>query len=159
MVSWKEITNDNISLNSYLRACYIKTNEKTFDLWPSSTQWLQSRSLTLKSRRASIWFWMMGMVLSSFSVLMVLMTPSTLSDRTTTKTRGTMVFITDHRTFWTENWPKSSSTKEFSFTVSVCLRVQICSSAVRKKFPVLKWWQTFCSYPRLTLVKSKATCL
>lgn len=35
--------------------------------------------LTLKSRRASIWFWIMGMVLSSFSVFMVLITPSTLS--------------------------------------------------------------------------------
>ena len=34
--------------------------------------------LTLKSRRASIWFWIMGIVLSSFSVFMVLITPSTL---------------------------------------------------------------------------------
>lgn len=44
---------------------------------------LQSRrrlhlKLTLKSRRASIWFWIMGIVLSSFSVFMVLITPSTL---------------------------------------------------------------------------------
>lgn len=47
---------------------------------------LQSRGrlhlkLTLKSRRASIWFWIMGIVLSSFSVFMVLITPSTLSRR------------------------------------------------------------------------------
>lgn len=34
--------------------------------------------LTLKSRRASIWFWIMGIVFSSFSVFMVLITPSTL---------------------------------------------------------------------------------
>lgn len=38
--------------------------------------------LTLKSRRASIWFWIMGIVLSSFSVFMVLITPSTLHART-----------------------------------------------------------------------------
>lgn len=35
-------------------------------------------ALTLKSSNTSIWFWMIGMVLRSFSVFMVLITPSDL---------------------------------------------------------------------------------
>lgn len=36
------------------------------------------RTLTLKSSNTSIWFWMIGTVLRSFSVFMVLITPSDL---------------------------------------------------------------------------------
>lgn len=43
--------------------------------------------LTLKSRRASIWFWIMGIVFSSFSVFIVLITPSTLCGHTQSRSR------------------------------------------------------------------------
>lgn len=54
--------------------------------WSNSRQFIEmplfsaanTKTLTLKSSSTSIWFWMMGIVLRSFSVFMVLITPSDL---------------------------------------------------------------------------------
>lgn len=117
----------------------------------------RQNKLTLKSSNTSIWFWMMGTVLRSFSVFMVLITPSDLQMEG--KLLKTSVTVTTYMTTIA--------------ALSICLIIlhgnQLVSSLNCFISLIQRQWchtinnkivnKVPVTYPLFTLVKSKATCL
>lgn len=112
--------------------------------------------LTLKSNRASIWFWMIGMVLRSFSVFMVLITPSTLKENISTHYFSGLPWEFNH----TEPLAKWLLPYSFKHFIMVWKKMYleilrfVRAHGFTDVFKIPDWM----SYPRFTFVKSNATC-
>lgn len=88
--------------------------------------------LTLKSNRASIWFWMIGMVLRSFSVFMVLITPSTLKENIMTLFQW---FVLRIRSCWTSS---KVICRLLMFSINLkCIQLLSSQKSVRRSSKVL----------------------